>query len=107
MTMPTYVIGITPNNLLDIKYSFFVNQDCDITGIRIKSIYFGIIHLSQATLFDSLDVAKAVVKEIKGRYHEIFVQDVNVISGIINGNNFDPYKLKIYSIGIIQNIEEE
>jgi hypothetical protein len=107
MAMPTYVIGITPNNLLNVEYTFYVNQDYDITGSSITSIDFGILHLSQATFFSSLDAAKAAVKEIKDRYHAIFVQDVNIIEGIINRDNFDPYKLKIYSIGIISNIEED
>lgn len=96
-----YVIGLSPHHLLKIELGAFANADCTNFEERIGRIKHGYLELCNVPLIPDLDTAKDMVEEIKQRYNEIQVFNINTLEVTITGtNDFDPNELHIYEVNI-------
>lgn len=96
-----YVIGLSPYHLLKIELAAFANADCTRFEERIGRIKHGCFELCDVPLIPDLDTATDMVEEIKRRYNEIQVFNINLFEVTITGtNDFDPNELHIYEVNI-------
>lgn len=92
----SYVIGLTPHNLIDIEFGF----DWGKGTASIRSITHGFRNVDEATIIGGLDNAKSVLKEIQDRYNEIGCYARTVLESLIDGNDINPIKLHIYEVRV-------
>lgn len=92
----SYVIGLTPRNLIEIEFDFNWNNGEPF----IRKITHGFRHVDEATIIGELKNAHEILKEIQDRYNEINFCARTVLEGIIDGNDIDPIKLHIYEVNV-------
>ena len=88
-----YAIGTHPNRLINIGFN----------GIEevITDVRFGDDLRDFPTTFASLRGAEEALQEIKDNRNYISFSNQNILKSVIEGNELDVDKLKIYSVGII------
>lgn len=90
----SYVIGLSPNNLLQIGCK--LNYE---TGYAvISNITHGIMDLDIATTIHGKENAYDALKEIQDCYNDIHVTARTILEGMIDGNDIDPMQLHIYEV---------
>lgn len=87
-----YVIGTHPNRLINIGF----NIEEVITHVR-----FGDDLRDFPTTFASLRGAEEALQEIKDNRNYILFSNQTILKSVIEGNELDVDKLKIYSVGVI------
>lgn len=92
----SYVIGLSPYNLLDIEFGFDVNGG----KVYIRKITHGMMHVDEATIIGGEQNAYEVLQEIKDRYDHIQVVAPTILESCINGNDIDPEQLHIYEVHV-------
>lgn len=92
----SYVIGLSPYNLLDIKFSL----DYNICKVVISEITHGMMNVDEATIIGGEKHAYEILQEIKERYNDIRVVAPTILESIIDGNDIDPMKLHIYEVNV-------
>lgn len=92
----SYVIGLTPRNLINIEFGFNWSNG----AIPIQRITHGFRNVDEATIIGGLDNAKDVLKEIQDRYNEIGCYARTILESLIDGNDIDPMKLHIYEVRV-------
>ena len=93
-----YVIGTSPHNLINITFSGWEE--------RIIAVRFGEELRDFATTFASLSATREALKEIQSNKNYISFSNATVFLSVIEGNELDVDKLKIYSVGIIEEVTQ-
>ena len=92
----SYVIGLSPCNLLDIEFGFEWGDG----AVKIRKIMHGMINIDEATIIGGEKRAYQVLQEIKDRYDQITVVAPTILESCIHGNDIDVEKLHIYEVKI-------
>jgi hypothetical protein len=92
----SYVIGLSPNNLLVIGCRW----NYDIGSAIISNITHGIVHIDEATIIAGKQNAYDTLKEIQDCYSDIHVTAPTILEEIIDGNDIDPMQLHIYEVTV-------
>ena len=97
-----YCIGLAPYDLLQLKYQATMEEIggiCDIIhNIIVNKIVFGGIDFYGATKFRCEIEAREALEEIKKNKDNINCNRAVELDAVINGNNLDYNKLKIYRL---------
>ena len=92
----SYVIGLSPYNLLNIEFCF----DWNSGNVIVNRIYHGMMNIDEATIIGGEENAYQVLKEIQDRYGTICVFAPTIIQSLVDGNDIDPMQLHIYEVNI-------
>lgn len=92
----SYVIGLSPSNLLDIQLCF----DFDSEKTVVNKIVHGMMHIDEATIIGGEEYAHELLQEIRERYNDIMVFAPNILESVHDGNDIDPMKLHIYEVNV-------
>ena len=92
----SYVIGLSPHNLLDIEFGF----DWNSGSVVVRKIFHGMMNVDEATIIGGEENAYKVLKEIQDRYDSIFVSAPTIIQSLVDGNDIDPMQLHIYEVRV-------
>lgn len=92
----SYVIGLSPHNLLDIEFGFDWNSGKAV----VRRIYHGMMNVDEATIIGGEENAYQVLKEIQDRYDSILVAAPTIIQALVEGDDIDPMQLHIYEVRV-------
>ena len=101
-----YVIGTSPDDLIEIKMDQFISNPYDWTKHseithKVVHIYYGVQSQLETTIIKDIDSAKEILAEIQSNYDNIKFENSNIIGQITDrekGFKFDASKLKIYEL---------
>ncbi len=92
----SYVIGLSPSQLLNIEFSFDWN-----TGLSpVSRITYGLMSVSEATIIPGEKNAFEVLQEIKDRKEKISIVAPTILESCVNPDGIDVDKLHIYEVRV-------
>ena len=106
LVRPMYVIGTSPNDLIEIELNTFITNPYNWTmpskiTQKVTHIYYGIQSQLTPTIIFDFDTAKEIIAEIKSNYNNIKFDNSNIVAQVLDkqkGFKFDVSKLKIFEL---------
>ena len=93
-----YVIGLSPHDLLEIKFRNLISASFDHLFSEVRQVRFGTWKLEEATIFQDEEEAVNVMHEIQKNYDSIYVKNYYMIESICGNDNFNPNDLHVYEV---------
>jgi len=92
----SYVIGLSPNNLLFIEFSF----DYSTGKEPVSRVTYGIMHVSEATIIPGEKNAFEILQEIKDRRDKISIVAPTILESCLNPDGINVDNLHIYEVRV-------
>ena len=92
----SYVIGLSPNNLLFIQFSFDYSTGREL----VSRVTYGITHVSEATIIPEKQNAFEILQEIKDSREKISIVAPTILESCLNPEGSDVDKLHIYEVRV-------
>lgn len=92
----SYVIGLSPNNLLFIEFRF----DYSTGREPVSRVTYGIMHVSEATIIPGKQNALEILQEIKDSREKISIVAPTIFESCLNPDGINVDNLHVYEVRV-------